>query len=431
MDLRRWSEFIFVECWGTALPFHSRLSGRPLWFIFSASPSVHGYPKHLSKIVGDGEAWSMGQFSPQILFRVSVSLYKLSIAWGREEKNKHYNSTFDSSSVETKIFIFVIKCVNTVAVFNMISLLYISVRLKGRNQCAWGLWALAAWVAPVRGRAWGAVFQSQGTCFCTFLSQSHLPCHPLFFLFCRFLPIASPSAWLLKGCQNCIPHWLLPWLIKLITAFSLAFEVRWNLAFHILLSIPPQVAEIFLCCTHVLMGSLPSHSTWLWLPCTGPLRKPAQSLSRFPRGLGPALPSRHCFPVVPLHLRLWHSWLTPPNLQAAKNQPVLFFFIPSSLQCLLHCRLSNVKRRDIFTRHKCAWCPCCPVGVWWCDPPTLEFAVSLGKRTFNTSQFESKTKQESGGKQDSSSPQLYGISRKCQLGHDHGEASFLVIISLT
>lgn len=78
----------------------------------------------------------MGQFSPQILFRVSVSLYKLSIAWGREEKNKHYNSTFDSSSVETKIFIFVIKCVNTVAVFNMISLLYISVRLKGRNQCA-------------------------------------------------------------------------------------------------------------------------------------------------------------------------------------------------------------------------------------------------------------------------------------------------------
>lgn len=73
----------------------------------------------------------------------------------REEKNKHYNSTFGSNSVETKIFISVIKCVNTVAVFNVISLLYISIRLNGRNQCAWGLWALAAWVALVgqgRGR---------------------------------------------------------------------------------------------------------------------------------------------------------------------------------------------------------------------------------------------------------------------------------------
>lgn len=109
------------------------------------------------------------------------------------------------------------------------------------------------------------------------------------------------------------------------------------------------------------MGSLPSHSTWLWLPYTGPSRKPAQSLPQFPRGLGPALPLRHCFPVVPLHLR--HSWLTAPNLQAARNQPVLFFFIPSSLQCLLHCRLWNV-REETFSldTYKCAWCPCRPVG---------------------------------------------------------------------
>lgn len=84
----------------------------------------------------------MGRHEPWAGFLLKYSLGCLylfiscPLPGGREEKNKHYNSTFGSNSVETKIFISVIKCVNTVAVFNVISLLYTSIRLNGRNQCA-------------------------------------------------------------------------------------------------------------------------------------------------------------------------------------------------------------------------------------------------------------------------------------------------------
>lgn len=76
-----------------------------------------------------------------------------------------------------------------------------------------------------------------------------------------------------------------------------------------------------------LLGSFYSHSTLLWLPTPGASRKQS---SLIPQGLGPhPLLPLYCFPVELLSLHLWHSWLTPPNLQAARNQPVLCFSIPS------------------------------------------------------------------------------------------------------
>lgn len=161
-------------------------------------------------------------------------------------------------------------------------------RLNGRNLDAWGVWALAAWAAPVRGRV-GAVSQSRGTCFWTFFSHSR---HPSFFLLCLFLPLAAPSAYLLEGCQKCLPHWLLPWLTKLISAFSLAFAVRWNHDFPILFPILPQVAEVFLSFPFICwVLSTPTP------PCSGcqPLAHQGNSLPWFPRGLDPTHPSVTAF----------------------------------------------------------------------------------------------------------------------------------------